>query len=378
MDLALDEAQELLKNAAKEFMERECPRTLVRRLDESATGFSSEIWQKMVDLGWVGALIPTQYGGGGRSLLDVAVLYEEMGRALCPSPHFSSAVLSALAILEAGSEQQKSQILPPVAQGQQILALAVSEQEYGWTPDAVQMRATRRNGSFVLEGEKSFVPDAQIASQILCVARTGEGRDEAEGLTLFLVDRNTPGLSVRTLTGFTGDKLNVVSFSSVAVPESRVIGQVDRAWGPLSAAMEKATGILCAFMVGGCQQVYEIARDYARTRIQFGQAIGNFQRVQDHVINALNHADAARWTTYEAIWKLDADKAGASEAISMAKAVASEGFHEACFFAHEVCGGIGTSKEFGLYLYTQRARSLYHYLGDPAYHRERIAQLLEM
>lgn len=378
MDLALNESQELLKNTAKEFMERECPRTLVRRLDESGTGFSSELWQKMADLGWVGALIPSQYGGGGRSLLDVAVLYEEMGRAVCPSPHFSSAVLSALTVLEAGSEEQKSQFLPPLAQGQQILALALTESEYGWTPEMVHLGATRRNGQFVLEGEKHFIPDAQTASQILCVARTREGRDAADGLTLFLVDRNTPGLSVHNLKGFTGDKLNVITFSSVTVPESRIIGQVDRAWAPLSAAMEKATGVLCAYMVGGCQQVYEIARDYARTRIAFGQPIGSFQRVQDHVINIVNHADAARWTTYEAIWKLDEDKPGTSIAISMAKSVASEAFNESCFYAHEVAGGIGISRDFGLYLYTQKARSLYHYLGDPAFHRERIAQLLEM
>ena len=373
LDLALTSEQELLRSTVRDFVERECPLATVRRIDEQEGGFSRELWQKVAGLGWAGILIPPSYGGEGGSLTDAAVLYEELGRGLLPSPHHSSAVLAAQILLQAGSEAQKQRLFPAIAGGERILTLALTEANYGWTPEHVATVATPNGGGFVLDGTKQFVPDANAADEIICVARTGR-----QGHTLFLVDAEAAGVQRRPMTGFAGQPLAEVTFSSVAVAPEAVIGKVDQGWQVLDSALPAATVLLCAYIAGAARRVYELTLDYAQQRVQFGQVIARFQRVQDHLIEIVNDADAARWTAYEAVWKLETGKADAGEAVSVAKAVASEGFYRVCEAAHHVHAGVGSDKAYGLYLYTKKSRSLYHYLGDPAFHRHRLAELLKL
>lgn len=375
-DLSFTSEQELLRSSARDFVERECPLAETRRIDEQGGGFSRELWQKMAGLGWAGILIPPDYGGEGGSLTDAAVLYEGLGRGLLPSPHHSSAVLSALLLLRAGSEGQKQRYLPAIARGERILALAITERDYGWSPEHVRMTA-RANGTdgFVLEGTKLFVPDAGAADELLCVVRTS---DAGEGLTLFLIPRNAPGVRLRRMDGFAGEPLYELSFGAVEVGPEHVVGEVDQGWSALAPVLDVATTLLCAYVAGAMRRVYEFTLDYAQQRVQFGQPIARFQRVQDHLIEMLNHADATRWTAYEAIWKLENAKPDAQAAVSVAKAVASEGFYQLCESAHHVHGGIGSDKAYGLYLYTKKSRSFFHYLGDPAFHQRRLAQLLDL
>ena len=378
LDLALTSEQELLRNTARDFVERECPLATVREIAEREGGFSSELWQKIAGLGWLGILIPTAYSGEGGSLTAAAVLYEEMGRGLLPGPHHSSAVLGALLLLHGGSEEQKQRLLPAVARGEQILALAYTEADYGWGAEHVGMTATARDGGFVLEGTKQFVPDAGIADQLICVTRTRSSGDLRQGLTLFLVEREAAGVQHRPMTGFFGDPLHEVTFSGVEVSPDSVIGEVDQGWEVLTPALDTATALLCAYIAGASRRVYEITLAYAQRRVQFGQPIARFQRVQDHLIDMVNNADAARWTACEAVWKLETGKPDAEEAVSVAKAVASEGFYQLCESSHHVHAGVGSDQAYGLYLYTKKSRSLYHYLGDPAFHRQRLAGLLKL
>ena len=372
MDLSLTAEQEMLRTIARDFISRECPDTLVSQMDEEGDGFPRQLWQKMAGLGWAGMVIPEEYGGAGRSFTDLGVLYEEMGRGALPSPHHSSAVLCALVLLKGGSEEQRREYLPGIARGERILALAATEPEYGWEAGDVQLRATARDDRYVLNGAKLFVHDAHVAGTLIVAART------AAGITLFLVGASTPGLTLRTHAGFSGERQNEVVFEDVAVPADQVVGPVGGGWPVLQAALLPATAALCAYMVGGLQEVYERTVNYSRTRLQFGVAIGTFQRVQDHVVNIVNHLDSARWTTYEALWKLDTDPEHAAEAVSIAKAVTSEAFDEGTFASHEVHAGIGISKEYGLHIYTKKARTYYQYLGDPAFHRNRIAEMLAL
>ena len=231
MDLSLTEEQQMLRNTARDFMKREIPRwQVVKEIDESASGFSEELWRKMAEMGWLGMVIPEVYGGMGSSLTDLAVVYEELGKAALLMPFFSSAVLSASIILEAGSEEQRKELLPAIAQGGKILTLALTEDDYGWEPECIRLSATRENGNFVLDGTKRFIHDAQVANQVICVARTKESKDPAEGITLFLVDMDSPGLSRQDLTGYIGEKLNELTFNSVEVPESDILGEVDKGW----------------------------------------------------------------------------------------------------------------------------------------------------
>ncbi|MBI4296218.1 MAG: acyl-CoA/acyl-ACP dehydrogenase [Chloroflexi bacterium] len=378
MDLSLTESQKMLKSAARDFAKQECPWTAMKQIDESETGFSRELWGKVAGLGWLGMIFPEAYGGMGANLTDIAVIYEEMGQTLLPGVFFSSAMLCGSIILEAGTEQQKAQILPAIAQGKTILAMALTEPDYGWGPESIHLTASPIGDRFILNGTKRFVHDAQVADQIICIARTRETDDLSTGVTLFRVDKKTTGLSCRTLSGYTGEKLSELSFNAVEVPASSIIGEKDNGWRALAKALDRATVVLCAYMVGGCQRLLDMTAAYARTRVQFGQPIAAFQWVQGYIIDQANYLERARWFTYEALWKLDANKPERerNEAVSLAKAVTSEAFHESAHLGHEVHAGVGVDKKYPLYLYSKKAKTLYSYLGDPYHHRKRVAWLL--
>ncbi|MGB2693703.1 MAG: acyl-CoA dehydrogenase family protein [Dehalococcoidia bacterium] len=370
-NFSLTDERALLRKSVRDFVERECPLAEARRIDE-AGGFSAELWQKMAGLGWAGILIPTERGGGGGSLTDAAVLYEEMGRGILPGPHHSSAVLGALLVLRAGRNEQQQRYLPAVARGELALGLAITEEQYGWSPEHIRMTARESSGAFILDGTKRFVPDAGSADELIVVARA------EDATSLFLVPRDAKGVALQRMEGFVGEPLFDVTFEGVEVAADRVVGARGAAWDTLTPVLDSATALLCAYVAGAMRRVYEFTLAYAQQRVQFGQPIARFQRVQDHLIEMLNHADAARWTAYEAIWKLEHGKPDAQATVSVAKAVASEGFYQLCESAHHVHGGIGSDRAYGLYLYTKKSRSFYHYLGDPAFHRRRLARLLDL
>ena len=332
----------------------------------------------MSDLGWPSLAIPEEYGGIGQGWVDLGVVSEVMGYYACPSPLLSSAVLSAQAIIAAGSEDQKQSMLPGIAAGQQIFALAYTEPDYSWSPSSINLRAEVSGGAYVLNGTKLFVPDANIADRILVVARTSNSGAPEDGLSLLAVDRTATGVSTRVMDGWIGPKACEVTFENVEVGANDLLGEPGGAWGAVEYAMDRATAVLCAFMAGGTQAVYDMTREYSQTRIAFGVPIGTFQRVQDHVIDALTDADSSKWTAFEALWQLDEGMADAPVGVSTAKSVASLGFPRACDAAHHVHAGIGADLEYGLTQYTKRARTLQHYLGDHVYHKARMARLLSL
>jgi alkylation response protein AidB-like acyl-CoA dehydrogenase len=237
------------------------------------------------------------------------------------------------------------------------------------------MPASQQQGQYVLNGVKLFVYDAQAATHLLCAVRTGRANGSSSGITLLLVDARTPGVAVRTLPGWMG-QVHEVRFDNVRVPPSALLGSSEgQGWEVIEAAALQAIPVLCAYQVGSCQAVFDMAVAYSRTRVQFGQPIGRFQRVQDHIVGMVNQLDAARWTTYEALWKLDAGRPAASS-VHLAKAVTSEAYLKVCDGAHEVHAGVGVIREYGLTLHTQRSRALYHLLGDARYHRRCLADAL--
>ena len=378
MDLTLNETQTMLQTSAREFMEDQVPKSRVLEIDDSDSGFDPALWQQMAELGWPMLTIPEEYGGLGEGWVELGVISEVMGYYACPSPLLSSAVLSAQAILAAGSEDQKQAMLPGIAEGQQIFTLAYTEPDYSWSPNAIQTTATPSDGGYVVNGTKLFIPDANVADRILVAARASEGGAPQKGLTLLAVDRTAPGVSVRVMDGWIGPKACEVNFSNVEVSADDVLGEPGSAWDAIEYAMDRATAVLCAFMAGGSLAVYDMTKEYSQSRIAFGVPIGTFQRVQDHVIDALTDADSAKWTAFEALWKLDEGMSDAPVGVSTAKSVASLGFPRACDAAHHVHAGIGADLEYGLTQYTKRARTLQHYLGDHVYHKARMARLLSM
>ncbi len=403
MDLSLTPEQEMLKAAASRFVSQEYPKETLLQIASPDETTPLEPWGRLATTGWLGILIPEQYGGEGGSFTDAGVLFEELGRGPVPGPHLTSAVLSALAILEGGTEEQKRDWLPRIASGDMRLVPAITERDYGWDERDVRLTAQVDGDGLRLNGSKAYVYDGETASHYLVAVRS----EESEDVGLVIVPADAPGVRSRGLPGFAWN-LAEVRFDNVAVESTSVLGgapttsppeegnapttsppQGENApltsppeggntrggWPAWQRAVAKAIPVISAYQVGGCQAVYEVSVDYSRTRIQFGTPIGRFQRVQDQIIALVNHLDAARLTTYEALWKLDVGRDAASS-ISLAKAVASEGYYEACNYAHEVHAGVGSMTEYGLTLHTAASRTLYHFLGDPKQHRRELATAL--
>ena len=372
MDLSLSETQQLIQESARDFVRNDCAKDKLAEFDKQQAPVDAELWRKMAQLGWMGMVIPEEYGGTGNTMTDVAVLFEELGRGPVPGPMLSSAVLGASILLEAGSADQKKSWLPEVATGDRILALAATEAQYGWSANHIQMTARRKGGDYTLTGTKLFVQDAASATDLLVLVRAEDG----DGISLLRVDAGAPGVSIRPLAGFITGAAEV-KFEDVRVGGDDLIGEAGAAWPALGRAMQPAIPILCAYKVGGCQAVFDMSVEYSRERTQFGQPIGRFQRVQDHIVHIVNHLDAARWTAYEALWKLDSGRDAASS-VHMAKAVASESYMRACDYGHEVHAGIGVVREYGLTLHTKMSRTLYHFLGAPKQHRKLLEPLLKL
>ncbi len=376
MDLSLTETQQLLKSGVEDFIAREADLATVVGLQDTERGYSDAIWRTAAEVGWLSMVTPEAYGGTGGSFMDAATVFEALGAGAVPGPLFSSGVLAPLVIAALGTEAQREQHLPRLASGARIAAFALTEPDWGWGIDNVHLRAeATSNGGYRLSGTKLFVFDAHAADDLLVVARHPGG----SGILVLLVPARTPGVAVRRIEGFMTAECEV-RFDNVEVPADAALGGPDtspeQARASLEAALLQATPVLCAYKVGGARTVFEMSVEYSRTRRQFGQPIGRFQHVQNHIVQLVNRLDAARWTTYEALWKLDSDKPGAGVSSHLAKICASEGFVEAVNYAHEVHAGVGVMREYGLTQFTRLSRSLYFAMGDPKWHRRRLATLL--
>jgi alkylation response protein AidB-like acyl-CoA dehydrogenase len=372
MDLSLTDTQKMLRQTVEDFIERDASRPKLIELQLTDLGYSDEIWRTASQLGWVGMMIPESYGGGGSDITSTAVVYESLGKGPVPGPMFSSGILSAQIILQASSEEQKREFLPTIAAGDIVVAFAATEPDYQWGSAGIQLRPAESGSDYVLNGTKLFVYDGHVADWLLTAVRTGDGADD---ITLLMVDAKSDGVSTQRLGGFTTSE-SQVTFNNVRVPKSRVLGNVNGGKAPLDRALLYATPVLCAYKVGGAHAVWEMAVQYSRDRVQFGRPIGRFQFVQNHIVQLVNHLDAARWTTNEVLWKID-NAMDARVGVHLAKVLASEGYRKACDFSHEVHAGTGVMREYGLTLYTRASRSLYAALGEPRYHRKQIANLIE-
>jgi alkylation response protein AidB-like acyl-CoA dehydrogenase len=313
-------------------------------------------------------MIPERLGGAGVSFMDCAVVFEELGRGPVPGPFFSSGVLGAQIVFEGGSEAEKDSLLKDICSGKIVAIPAITDKGAHWGPEAVESRLTKSAGGFVISGSKRFVFDAEAATSFICAAKT-----ENNEVALVLVERSSPGVSVTAQPGFL-ISVAELGLDNVSVAGSQILGS-RAGWQILEAALEKALPILCAYQVGACQEIFDFTAQYSRDRVVFGQPIGRFQRVQDHCVELSVHLDAARWATYEALWKLDTGLP-ARAAVHEAKAVAGEAYYQACNYAHMVFAGPGTDYGHALMAHSVLAHTLYQYLGTPAQHKRKMIDAL--
>ena len=375
MDIGLSEEQEILKASARDFLARECPKKLVKELDESDKGYSPELWRKMAELGWMGLVFPEDYGGSGGTFLDLVVLLEEMGYNILPGPFFSTIVLGGLPILKAGSEEQKKKFLSRIARGELILTMALTEPTASYDASAIAVKASPRNSEYSINGTKLFVADANVADYLLCVARTKETANPEAGITIFVVDAKTPGIKCTLLKTLARDKQNEVVFDNVNVAKENIVGGLDHGWPVIQDTLEKAAVAKCAEMVGGAQAALEMAVNYAKERIQFNRPIGTFQAVQHYCANMVTDVDGARYITYKAAWELS-EGLPATKSVAMAKAWVGDAYQRVTMLGQQIFGAIGFTMDHDMHLYYRRAQAGGQAFGDSNFQREIVAKEL--
>ena len=362
MDLGLSEEQELLKNSARDFLEKECLEEHVRAMEEDEKGYSPELWKKMADLGWHGLQIPEDNGGSGFSFLDLCVLVEETGRALLPGPFIPNQV-AASALLVAGTDAQKAKYLPKLADGSAIFTYAYTETSGRWDRDGITMKL--EGGK--LNGTKLFVPDANVADYILTVAKSGDD------VVIAIVPSSA--VKVTTLKTIAADKQAEVVYDNVAVAAEDVF-TVSVAQG--NDIRNRATNLECAYLVGLAQKDFEIAVNYAKERVQFGRPIGSFQAIQHKAADMVTDVDGMRFIMYKAAWATSEGEDSAEMDTAMAKAWCSDASRRVVAHGQQIHGGIGFTKDYIIQLFFRRQKRAELFWGDGDFHRERVAQMLEI
>lgn len=375
MDLDFNQEQRILRRSAQDFMKKECPPALLRELKDDAKGYPPKMWAQMADLGWMGVMIPEEYGGIGGSFLDLCILLEAMGEACCPGPYFSTVVLGALAIMSAGTEEQKEIFLPKIADGNAVFALAVTEPGLCYDTAKILMSARFEKDEYVLDGTKLFAGNAHVADYILCAARTEAPAASEAGLTLFLIDAASQGITCTPLNTLAYDRQCEVKFDRVRVPKSNVLGKVGRAEDILASLLVKAAVAKCAELVGCIQAAFDMTVAYAKDRKQFGKPIGCFQAVQHHCANMVVDVDGSRFLTYQAAWKI-AQGISARKEAAMAKSWTSDASRRVTSLAHQIHGAISFTEEYDVHLFYRRAKAGEVAFGDSEYHLEKVAREL--
>ena len=371
MEFELNETQKLFKSSARELFAQECPPALVREMIESNDPYSETLWGKLVEQGWAGLMFPEAFGGQGLGLVEMAVSFEEMGRALVPGPFLSSVALAGSLIERAGSDEQRSKYLQSICEGKAKATLALLEETATWDAGRVSLSAVETGNTLRLSGRKLFVPDAATADYIITAARVGSE------IALAVVGRNSSGVTINAMPSIDATRhLYEVAFNDVEVAASDILARGEAAQQALDYSIDIATLALSAEMVGGMQWVLDASVEYAKTRKQFGKPIGQFQAIQHHCANMLLMTESARSAVYYAAWVMGNDAKQAPLAISMAKAYASDACREVGNLGIQVHGGIGFTWDENIHFYYKRAKASELMFGDATYHRERIARMI--
>ncbi len=372
MNLDFTEDEELIRSIGRDFLEKELPKELAKELEEDPLGYSPEVWGKMAELGWMGLLLPEQYGGIDGTFMQLVVLIEEMGRACMGGPFFST-TLCTMAILDAGTDEQKGQFLPQVAEGNMKFALALSEPMGRFDAAGVSVQAAADGDDFVISGTKLFITDAHVADYLLCVTRTESAASPEAGITLFFVDARSAGIEVTPLVTMAYEHQNEVTFKDVRVPKANMLGQLNQGWVIVEKLLEKAIVAKCAEMNGGADWAVAESISYAKERIQYDNLIGSYQTIQHYLADMWTNAGLSKRMTYYCAWRIDQGMSCAEET-SIAKTWVNETYNHVTRMGVQIHGALGTTRDHDMGLYYQRARQAWPLFGDSDYHREKIAQ----
>jgi alkylation response protein AidB-like acyl-CoA dehydrogenase len=370
VDFAFSDEQEAFRETLRRFFEEKCPTSEVFRLMETDAGYDPGVWKQMgEELGLQGLLIPEAYGGQGFGFLELGIALEEMGRVLLPSPFYASACLAANAILAAGDEAQKSELLPGIASGQTLASLAVLDAGGDWDPASIRMEARPDGADFVLDGEKACVVDGANADLLVVAARL-PGSEDDEGLCLLTLASEAAGVKAEPMA--TLDATRKQARLRLGGARARCLGQPGAAAGALRQTLDRAAIGLAAEMAGGADRCLQMSVEYARERSQFARPIGSFQAIKHKCAEVLLEVELARSAAWWACWTAAEDNPERGEAAHLAKACCADAYLTAAGENIQIHGGIGFTWEAAPHLYYRRAKVSQTLFGDSVHHRRRL------
>jgi alkylation response protein AidB-like acyl-CoA dehydrogenase len=370
LDLEFSPEQDMLRETVRKVCATYSPLSVVRDLEDDPVGYSPELWKQMAELDLIGLLLPEEHGGSAMSALEGVVLYEELGRALAPTPHFASAVLCGAALARAGSTEQRAQWLGPIACGEAIVTPAWFEPENSCGPTGVQMWAEPDGAGYRLTGTKRHVPFASSAAALVVLARTGEGPEDVD---LFLVETGADGVTLHQQMTVASDTQFQVTLDAVAVSDEQRIGARGSGWGTWDSVMHDGCILLGAQAMGGAHQALDITVQYAKDREQFDKPLGAFQAIAHYLADAVTAVDGGTSLVHEAAWASAAGRPVATLA-PMAKLFAGGTYRDVTAMAQQVFGGIGFTVDFDIQLYFRRAKQLQISWWDTRYLEELVAR----
>jgi alkylation response protein AidB-like acyl-CoA dehydrogenase len=367
VDLQLSDEQQLIQDMTRGLLKEHCPRAVVRSVENDPKGYPPGLWKQMAEAGLTGLLIPEGFGGGAQTMLEAALVYEELGRAIAPTPHFVSSVLSAGILLAAGSDAQKREWLPRIARGDAVITVAWLEPERGYGPKGVQLAARPEGSDLVLSGTKRHVQWAGAADRLLVLARAGAGID------LLLVDPNTPGVKLTHYQSASGEPHFRIDFANARVPESARVGTPGSGWATFERVLVNDGLIpLAAFAIGGAAACLEDTVEYAKVRKQFDKPLGAFQALAHYMADASTRIDGGRVLVHEAAWNR-AQGRDVARFAPMAKLFACNTYQDVTRTCAQIWGGVAFTIEYDTQLFFRRAKELQLSWWDVPYLEELIA-----
>lgn len=373
MNFGFSEDQDLIRKSALDFVKGQSSIERIRDLFDDERGYSPAVYKQMAEQGWLGCVYPEDHGGIGLGYVDLICIEEELGKGILPEPISSSVLQAGNTILFGCNDAQKNDFLPRVATAEITMALGAYELAGRYNLAHVETKAEKNGSGFVINGSKSFVSEADSSDKIVVTARTSGGKTDSDGVTLFVLDRETPGVKLTPISSMDRRHRATLDLKDVKVGEDRIVGTLGKGHEVVEKAIDRATVALCAEMLGGMEVSLNMTVAYAKERVQFGKPIGSFQAVKHKCANAYVALETARSATYYAAMAVDEDQEDLRAAISCAKALCNDSFVFVTKEAIQIHGGIGFTDEHDIHLYYKRALVSSVTFGDSAYHRDRYA-----
>ena len=377
MELVLTDEQKMLDQSARDFIKKASPVTRMREIrdDPESIGYDKKVFQQMAKLDWTALLLPEDQGGMGMGMADMVVVMEAIGAGLAPEPFIPSIIMAGQALTLSGNDALIDEWLDPVIDVKKVLALAYQEKQGRFDITRVTTTAEKTDGAYTLNGEKSQVQGGWGADAIIVSARTSGQSSDLYGITLFLVPSDTPGVTFTRQHRVDSRNCAIVQLENAKIPESSILGEVDKGGEILSSVIDMATIALCGEMLGGTNATFERTVDYLKNREQFDVAIGSFQALQHRAAKMFMEIELARSAVMAAARAFDEKDDNAPALISVAKARCSDAYILITNEGVQMHGGIGMTDEEDVGLYMKHARVTEMTFGDAAYHRDRFASI---